>query len=51
MLAVARTVNFLQAVQPDNKNPVKSALTMVVLDRATAADNIVLKGIVDRVAK
>lgn len=49
MLAVAKAVTYLTAI--GNKKPLKDALTMTVLDRATNSDGAVLKGIIDRVAK
>lgn len=49
MLAVAKAVTYLTAI--GKANPLKEALTMTVLDRATSSDGAVLKGIVDRIAK
>lgn len=49
ILAVADAVIFFTSVK--DKNPLRSALYMCVLDRANRSDYAVLKGVIDRVAK
>jgi cobaltochelatase CobS len=51
MIAVGRTLAHMNAVYPGDKKNLNRALQMVVLDRATNADHLTLKGIVDRVCK
>lgn len=50
MLAVANAVQFFETVRPGNKNNLKEAMTMVILDRASDTDRPTLAGIVQRIA-